>query len=280
MAHSYSWPWGLSTWLYAEDGGLAALEKLAADGVEHVELWANTCQFDPRVSPPDPRTVKQKLNELHLNPHSLHTPFSAFDGQLGMEERKQTWLIETQKSLHYAAMVGAEIAVVHPIFFTQRPGEEMVVNDCGEDLLREVIRYARTQGVRIALENMRRQRTTQFAHTAQLRSLIERLGDDTVGICLDPGHALSSGADLSQEVHDAGELLITLHVNDNRQGDHDLHLVPGEGEIDWEQFVKDLKDIRYNSVFLLELSGRSGPSQVLQKTRVFLERYLGNRGEG
>ena len=275
MPNSYLFPWGLSSYFYLEDDALVALKKMAAAGVEWVELWANLHQFDPRFSPPNPGAVKQLMDELHLKPCSLHSPFSGFDAGLSEAEQEQVWLTQTKKAIEYASAAGVDIVTVHPIFFYQHPGEDEIhVIHCKEKLLKEVVRHARTQKVRIALENMRKQRTSLYTHTAQLKRLIERIGDETVGICLDTGHALNNGADLSEEINAAGELLITLHVNDNYLGDQDAHLVPGEGVIDWQPFVKDLQAIHYSGIFLLEI--RSGPDQeeLLNKMRAFVNSQL------
>jgi len=275
MQQSYLYNWGISSFYYAGDDAPSALEKLAAAGVEWVELWGNGCQFDPRFSPPSPAAAKDLMDTLNQKPCSLHAPFTGFDAGVPETERKQAWLAQNRKAVEYASAVGAGIVIVHPIFISRDPENETVaIIECGEELLKEVVRHARRHGVRIALENMRRPRTPDYIHTAQLKSVIERMGDDTVGICFDTGHALTSGVDFSDELRTAGELLITLHVNDNISGDYDAHLVPGEGEIDWPQFVKDLQEIRYSGIFLFEIRSRPDPEQGLEKIHDFLKHQL------
>ncbi len=51
-----------------------------------------------------------------------------------------------------------------------------------------------------------------------------------------------------------------MHLHDNNgdngrdkgTGFDDLHYAPGSGKIDWDQFFKDLKAIKYDSALILE----------------------------
>lgn len=51
----------------------------------------------------------------------------------------------------------------------------------------------------------------------------------------------------------AASHLISLHIHDN-SGVADEHLLPGRGVIDWRQVLAALREVRYDSVFMYELS--------------------------
>jgi len=73
---------------------------------------------------------------------------------------------------------------------------------------------------------------------------------------LETGHVFvrREGVDLSRDIFACGERLIALHIQDT-DGKKDRHWLPGQGIIDWAQFMKDLISIDYQGVLTLEISG-------------------------
>ena len=59
-----------------------------------------------------------------------------------------------------------------------------------------------------------------------------------VGICYDSGHAHIT-ADAAATLHLLSPYVVTVHLHDN-DGVDDLHLIPGQGTIDWPSVVKEL----------------------------------------
>ncbi|MBS1815248.1 MAG: sugar phosphate isomerase/epimerase [Acidobacteria bacterium] len=110
-----------------------------------------------------------------------------------------------------------------------------------------------------------------FAHPLMCKTLVETLHNDvttpehlleilrvghfsTVGICLDLGHVHLPG---STGVKTAFELLsdriLELHIHDNA-GEHDEHLWPGEGTIDWQQVRDGIAALKQPPVGVLEIA--------------------------
>jgi hypothetical protein len=57
-----------------------------------------------------------------------------------------------------------------------------------------------------------------------------------------------------------------IHAHDNGGAD-DNHLPPGDGKIDWEQFLRDLIKVRFRGAFVLEMAGHTDPAVTMANAR-------------
>ena len=76
-------------------------------------------------------------------------------------------------------------------------------------------------------------------------------GEKVFGFCLDVGHALLVGKEIYSTIQEIGRNLVALHVHDN-DGRNDQHLFPYMGVMDWDRFVKGLKDAGYKGALSFE----------------------------
>lgn len=86
--------------------------------------------------------------------------------------------------------------------------------------------------------------------------LVTAVGKDNFGWCFDTGHANACGLSLD-EVKKAKHIPLSLHVQDNHGLFKDEHLLPGDGTIDWQHFMKLLKEIGYQGDLVLEAHHQS-----------------------
>lgn len=119
--------------------------------------------------------------------------------------------------------------------------------------LRILAEYIQDKDITVCLENLGK---TSISQTADdLMYLIDRIGSDRFGICLDTGHLNLTVKDQREFILKAGEKLKALHIADNH-GQLDDHLMPfNGGEIDFTEVVKSLKEIGYQGLFNLEIPG-------------------------
>lgn len=73
---------------------------------------------------------------------------------------------------------------------------------------------------------------------SELLALVADYDHPAVGICYDSGHAHIT-ADAAATLHLLSPYVVTVHLHDN-DGVDDLHLIPGQGTIDWPSVVKEL----------------------------------------
>ena len=120
-------------------------------------------------------------------------------------------------------------------------------NETGLKRLKEIVDYAQKLNIKVAFENTKIK--------GYLDYVIENIDNENVGICFDSGH---------YHVHFNDDLdfpkfkdrIFAVHLHDNDQSD-DLHLMPFEGTLDWEETIKNLKECNYDGPVTLELCYRN-----------------------
>lgn len=126
--------------------------------------------------------------------------------------------------------------------------------------LRIVADYVKDKDVMICLENLGR-----FTRSADdLLYIIDRVGSDRFGICLDTGHLNLTDKDQRSFILKAGKRLHALHIADN-EGERDQHLMPFTcGKVDFCEVVRALREVGYDGLFNLEIPGeRRIPRELL-----------------
>lgn len=94
-------------------------------------------------------------------------------------------------------------------------------------------------GVRIAIENLP---NGSLGHTMEhLERVLGRYPADLVGLCYDSGHAQLIDKGRFTILEAFRSRLITTHLNDNR-AIRDEHLLPWDGNIDWDRLTTLLAD--------------------------------------
>ncbi len=137
----------------------------------------------------------------------------------------------------------------------------------------------------IALEN-----AGGYNYSAEsLLALIDAVGSDHLGICLDTGHLNLSRSGKaphygkveytqSEFIRRAGERLIALHIADN-DGTYDQHMMPfGRGNVNFTDVMRGLREVNYSHLFNLEIPGeRSAPIELRHAKLAYIHemcRYL------
>lgn len=191
------------------------------------------------------------LEDAKIIPCQSHSYFPQVKNVVfGTEE--YAWHLEmTKRSIVASGMLGIPWTTVHPIYGSfagdRTPDEIISANVEYFTILGETAEKAH---VGIAIENMISQ---PFGSLDNLLLLLERLGNSGIfGICLDTGHANISGWNIADEIRRMGKHLKATHIHDNRKL-QDLHLLPGMGDIQWENVMPALKEIGYDGAFNFEV---------------------------
>jgi len=154
--------------------------------------------------------------------------------------------------------LGIRSAVLHTTGDNELPDE--VLFEKRVRALETLTRYIKGSDVTICLENLR---SKKMACTAeQLNAMIDAVGDENLGICLDTGHlnfSASYGLGESQAdfIRCAGKRLKALHIDDN-DGTADQHRLPGRGTVNWQEVMSALAEVGYDRLFNLEIPGEFG----------------------
>lgn len=141
-----------------------------------------------------------------------------------------------------ASLMGIERAVTHPIAFYSKEASYGDWVRANMAFLSPVVEYAKRKNIRICIENMPSEEEAEDNHlygscALNISALAEKLG---CGICWDTGHANISGYKQSEQLKVVGNKLEVLHVHDN-DGSRDSHLLPFDGNTDWEDVASGLR---------------------------------------
>ena len=125
--------------------------------------------------------------------------------------------------------------------------------------LRLLAEHIKDKDVTICLENLRphspEDEDLLDRSADDLIYIIDRIGSDKFGICLDTGHLNLTDRNPREFILKAGNKLKALHIADN-QGETDQHLMPlNGGTVDFFEVVKALREIGYKGIFNLEIPG-------------------------
>lgn len=260
---------GFHSWSFASQSLEKALRDIKNAGFAEVEINADKIHLDPRIFPScNLMDLKNLLKDLSLHPNSVHAPIDGVDLSTPHPEMRKQSIDLVMDTLEYCRSIECPIMVLHPSHSDSLPIGREAMRKNSLEALKELTGKAEDLGVKIALENMIDQAGGRFgSRVADLRQIIDDADSHLLGICLDTGHAnlLPSREDVQErEIAEAGESLWTLHVHDN-DGKEDRHWPPGDGTIDWNQVIRNLRKVDYRGIFMMEIQERGNPDELAKK---------------
>lgn len=259
------------------------LRQIKEAGFTHIH-WCHEWDGEYMYSVYEMQQIKEWFVELGLKAKSLHaskgsrlktairkefnnrkdyTSFDEYNRLAGVE------LIQNRLDLAY--LLGAKEIVLHMyvpyMTFREEPGTEERFYQQAFKSFDELKPYAQERGIRICLECMPEAPAAE--QYKQFDRMFERYDRDYMGICLDTGHAHiilnEHTADFARRYQDR---IFSVHINDNLGGPRvsidgreemtwccDLHWIPGEGNIDWNEIADVLAASSYELPLVMELTG-------------------------
>ena len=194
------------------------------------------------------RAVIRKLIEKHgVTIDSIHAPFPEGDQMFSLDDAKRLESIRQCKTAIDAAReLDGRIVVVHLIQPYDIPHDEkrdrMIIQ--GRESIKILAAYAADKGVKLALENGQR-----LDYDQVLESCLSEFSSDHVGFCYDSGHENVQGTCFKM-LEKFGHRLLTTHIHDNLGSD--THMLPYEGNINWDKFREVFHRLDYHGNFQIE----------------------------
>ena len=221
----------------------------------------------------DIRKIREKADSLGLMYQSVHAPFVRADRFWKKMPDTDDAVSELLECLETCAENDIPIMVTHAfIGFNDHTPTGYGIENFGK-----LVRRAEELGVRIAFENTEGEEYL-FALFKNFRE------SRSVGFCFDTGHELcyNHGKDMPGLV---GSELIATHLNDNLgirdlNGNitwiDDLHLLPFDGIVDWNDIARRLIRGGFDGPLTFELNTKSKPGchDNDKYDRMPLEEYL------
>ncbi|MCD6563079.1 MAG: sugar phosphate isomerase/epimerase [Thermoproteales archaeon] len=160
--------------------------------------------------------------------------------------------------------------VIHPLINKEK--HSVNIEDLNFEYFKTLKILASEYQINIAIENLKEGFGSKMK---DLRKVIDSIGKDRIGICIDTGHAnieVYKGK-VHETFLEAGNYLIATHIHDN-DSSGDQHLLPGKGNIDWKKVFEAISKIGYKKPLNLEIPGET--LEPLDKRRKKLKDFIKN----
>ncbi len=247
------------------------LDFAVEHGFKHMEIdLFNSQQWLSRFHAARIRSLRQQIEMRGLTV-SFHTPYSLNLADF-LPEIRTAAVRYAERLLQVANDLGAEWVTVHPGYGLGIPTLEWVRAKAMDELKRSLDRLipiAERLNVPLALENLvpvfpESEVVFLLDSAEELKRLLNEYPSPALKVCIDVGHAeVSEGFHAFWAV--AKERCVALHMHDNNS--HiDLHLVPGNGNIDWRKILSTLREDDFQGAVNVEL--------FLDEHKVAAKRYL------
>lgn len=260
----------LSTYLFsAQSLDAESIRAAASAGFGGIELYAVGGHFNFR-SAEQARDLGRWLEDQRLRLHSVHAPMEKTTGRgreggapISIAEPDKLRRIEAVDEIKWAL----ELAEYTPFRYlvqhlgTGREPLDPRYQEAAFQSLEYLVVFAKQRGVTIALENT----PSELASPEALMEFLRETRLDGLRLCFDVGHA-RLGDGVAESFSRMRSRVVTTHIHDNH-GEHDDHLVPFEGTIDWKEAVTAMATAPAEVPLVLELKepAAGGPAAVLQR---------------
>ena len=230
--------------------------------------------------------IKKLADEAGVEIYQTHGHGGSHPGAFEFDYDEMTArCIASIKATHY---LGSKYCVIHPVIMPERRYDILKKEafDKSVEFYRRLIPTLEKYDVYCCIENMFVSDkvyghicSTILSHAKEMVDMCEVLGD-RFRICLDVGHSAVTQDDPAEAVRICGDRLVCLHTHDN-DGISDLHAMPYTAyskpagmkwdplRIDWNEFMKALKEIDYKGTFSFEIVP-PGPREIKEAGYLYL----------
>lgn len=215
--------------------------------------------------------VKAIAYKYGITISSYHLPFLPFDKiDISRPELAEYSIRHFEKLIDKAVSIGTYKFVVHPSGEPIAEEERAERMTCAKASLARLAEYAAERGAVIAVENL--PRTCLGRDSAEILELIS--AHPLLRVCFDTNHLLrETHHDFIKAVCPK---IITTHISDYDFVD-EKHFLPGEGLIDWQALINDLKEFGYNGMWMYELALTS--SRIERERPLTIKDFVRNSEE-
>lgn len=266
-----------------------AVQQIAAIGYAGVELLADV----PHLYPPSTREADLKRLHALLNRSRIQVANINANTAVGYYGKEfweplfepslanpdpvaRNWRIDyTKRCLEMARVLGcANVSVTSGRMV---PGVEPERSrDLLRESLRQVLEYAARLDVRVGIEY---EPGLLIECCQELATLLRDLNSPFLGANLDLGHSHLLGEDPREVIESLGARIFHVHIEDIHAGKH-YHLIPGLGEIDFEELFRILTVASFDGFATVELyTYPHQPEPAARRAYDFLAGLAGRSGK-
>lgn len=239
-----------------------SLSKIARIGYMGVEILADTPHlFAPAFSQDGLERIKRCLSLFNLQVASLNAntavgyyinppPEQLFGPSLAdREENLRQWRIEyTKRCIDIAVVLNCPSVSIT----SGKPQAGLLPEKAYSKLimsLQEILRYAQSKEISLAIEYEPGLLVESYQ---EVRDLLNLINNPYFGVNLDLGHAWVQREDPVEVIEKLEKAILHIHLEDIKGRKH-YHLIPGEGDLDFQKILAKLTQVGYTGYLSLEL---------------------------
>ena len=250
------------------------LSNIGYDGIEivldlpHAFLPLNeSTKIDIKKS-----LVKNNLNVTNLNANTVfgwnETTSEKFEPSLSNKNEKlRSWRINyTKQAIDFASFLNStSISITSGL----NDIESKLCLGLFYDSLTQLAEYAEKQNILISIEY---EPHLLIDNSTKVWDVSKDFSN--IGLNLDTCHVNVCGENLQEIISKFGKKIFHTHISDCKNGIH-YHLLPGDGEINFQQMYHSLNNIGYSGYLTAELYTYSKtPKDAASKAFIYLENLI------
>ncbi|MBQ7827440.1 MAG: sugar phosphate isomerase/epimerase [Clostridia bacterium] len=205
--------------------------------------WANTL-----------RETAEKLGKAFSHSHASYD--ASYKGDM------------IRRTMECASVMGIKSLIVHPICGGINEKEDFI--SINKEAYKHHIEVGEEYGIAIFTENLL---WGQSISAQVIAELTREIDSPYFGWCYDVGHAHAMGDSL-ENFRDVCCPPASLHIHDNGGVGSDDHNMPGDGTIDWKDFLCSLKSVGYTGKLVLEAHRQSIAAPDEERDAVLTELFV------
>ena len=270
------WVIGFSTGCFYKRKIFDCLPLIKDRGFTYIEISASCPHFN-YDDLGEVLELKECLETMGLFPYSFHSPFGE---EIDISSPGKAFRNGSMNLMFRAAEAARSL---RSLYFIVHPGsdvpegvsrsEKTLRKSYALENIRHLNRYCHSGGVTLLLENTLPYNL--FGNTEETACVFSCLKSERIGLCFDTGHS-----HISQDKHSFlkrfAEDIRHVHASDNF-GKEDLHLPPGQGDIEWKDLFFRLHAVNYPGVIMIEtIAGDRSDARAIDEAseaRSFLRRF-------
>lgn len=260
------------------------IKKAAMLGLAGVQIYATTGDFSPELSNEKKAEYKKLLKDNNLVVSALCGDMGGFGFERAEDNADR--IEKTKKIVDLAVEFGTNVVTTHIGVIPEdksNPRYKVML-----DALTECGLYAKSKGVTLAIETGPEKAKTLLAFIEDTKG--------GVGVNLDPANfTMVTGQDAVEAVYILKDYIVHTHLKDGRMLDKNqdptdvyhafalggvdalnacegfIELPIGEGDVDWDNYIKALKEIGFDGFLTIEREAGDDPVKDMELAANFIK---------
>jgi len=274
----------INLWAFPEEYSLERILELAKDaGFEGVELVVEEGRINPEESEENLLNVRKEVEKKGLEISSLATgllwEYSLTSSDETKRKKGEELILDM---LRMAKILGADTILVVPgaVNIPWEPAFEKVPYEVAlkraKESLEKLVGKAEELKVNIGIENVW---NGMFLSPLEFKDFILEFGSPYLGAYFDVGNVLINGFP-EDWIRILGEKIKKVHLKDFKRNVGNLDGFVGllEGDVNWEEVIKALKEVGYDDFLVAEVFPyKFHPDAQIYKTSIAMDYILGRK---